>query len=426
MNNVITMIPAYRFCVYELKIQKNRELSICRMIVLKNRKGHIVCFTGLEQFSYPYTGQNPKIQVRQKQELHYICKALNHIFRFNRVDKISDITAEMVFLFFEHYCTCPKDKLGEYVRTQQSMDKCVRHVTSFFCNVADAFSTKINVDDLMIKEETKANRHSHRIINRFVPRYVPKRPHSYDDPLLRDMPLAASERLVELAYAHDPMIAFGIVLQLCAGLRPSCVTNMRQPDSPVSPVRCFRISRIGTAISGIEIDLTHEYVLRSDGVSVGRIKKERTVEVYKRFLPELYNAYCFHLDHLKNILCEEQYKPMFIGRNGKAMTYNTYANRVKKLVYGPLKDELIQSSDPDLAAFAQNLDSSRWAPHTLRHCFSVRLVLENMDVAQLQFYRGDSSPESAITYIANKGALTKTVQKQHEKVIEELKKTNRR
>ena len=75
------------------------------------------------------------------------------------------------------------------------------------------------------------------------------------------------------------MIAFGIALQLYAGLRPSCVTNMRQPDSPVSPVRCFRISRIGTAISSMEIDLTHEYVLRSDGVSVGRIKKERNIDL---------------------------------------------------------------------------------------------------------------------------------------------------
>ena len=423
---VIPFTQAYQFHVYKHKIQKNRELSIYRMIVLKNREGRIVCFTGLEQFSYPYSGQKSKIKVRQKQELHYICKALNHIFLFNRIDKISDISAEMVFSFFEHYCNNPKDKLGEYMRTQPSIDKCVRHVTAFFCNLADAFPTKLNVEDLMIKEETKANRHSHRIVNRFVPRYVPKRPHSYDDPLLRDMPLAAAERLVELAYAHDPMIAFGIALQLYAGLRPSCVTNMRQPDSSVSPVLCFRISRIGTAISGMEIDLTHEYVLRSDGVSVGRIKKERTVEVYKGFLPELYNAYCFHLDHLKNIPCEEQYKPIFIGRNGKAMTYNTYANRIKKLVYGPLKDELTQSNDPVLSAFAQNLDFRRWAPHTLRHCFSVRLVLENMDVAQLQFYRGDSSPESAITYIANKGALTKTVQKQHEKVIEELKKTNRR
>ena len=87
----------HEFHVYEHKIQKNRELSTYRMIVLKNREGRIVCFTGLEQFSYPYSGQKPKIKVRQKQELHYICKALNHIFLFNRIDKISDISAEMVF-----------------------------------------------------------------------------------------------------------------------------------------------------------------------------------------------------------------------------------------------------------------------------------------------------------------------------------------
>lgn len=112
--------------------------------------------------------------------------------------------------------------------------------------------------------------------------------------------------------------------------------------------------------------------------------------------------------------------PMFVGRNGKAMTYNTYASRVKNLVYNYLKPELYNSPNPQLSAFAHLLDSYRWAPHTLRHCFTVRLVLEGLDVAQVQYYRGDASPESAITYIAGKGELMKQVESVHQDSIETL------
>ena len=300
------------------------------------------------------------------------------------------------------------------------MDNCVRHISSFFANLAESFPMKYKPGDLMCYEETKASRHSQRIVRRYFPRYQPKRPHSYDDNLLRDMPLAAAARLVQLATIHDPMIAFGIILQLSAGLRPSCVTNIRREDSPVSTMPGISMSYIGSAVSGIKLDLTHEYVLRSDGVSVGRIKREREVMVYKEFIEEVVTAYRYHLRLLANTHCEEQYKPMFVARNGKAMTYSNYAKRVKRLVYTYLKPELYDSEDPILSSFAHALDSRRWAPHTLRHCFTVRLVLEGLDVAQVQMYRGDSSPESAIAYVKSKGELERQVRFAHQKAIEEM------
>ena len=272
----------------------------------------------------------------------------------------------------------------------------------------------------MVYKEFKASKHSHRVIRRYCPRYIPKRPHSRDARLVRDMPLKAVQRLIELARIHDPMVAFGIVLQVSAGLRPSCVTNMRQNGSPICATPCIRISYRGSGISNIEIDLTHEYVLRSDGVNTGKIKRERTVALYKGFIPEFMKAYILHQQLLANAPCEEQYMAMFVGRNGKAMTYNTYSSRVKNLVYNYLKPELKNSPDPQLSAFAHLLDSYRWAPHALRHCFTVRLVLEGLDVAQVQYYRGDTSPESAIAYVAGKGELMKQVASAHQDAIETL------
>lgn len=418
--SVVNLSGDYRYCIYEHKIQKRGELSSYRMVVLKNEYNRIVCYTGLEQFAYPYTGQKPKIAVRRKAELAYICKALNYIIVHNRVGRIADITNEMVFDFYDHYCNTPKRESTEIMLSQQSMGNCVRYVSSFFANMAMTYETKIRVEDLMVYEETKANRHSQRIVRRYYPRYVPKRPHSWDTKLLRDMPLEAAYRLVELAMNYDPMIAFGVVLQLYAGLRPSCVVNMRQTGSPVSATPCIRFSYIGSAVSGIKIDLMYEYILRSDGVSVGRIKKERIVSVYQPFIPQIVCAYRVHMDLLSRMECEVAYMPMFIGSNGKAMTYNTYTKRVKRLVYDYLKPELYNSEDPMMAAFAHLLDSYSWGPHALRHVFTVQLVLEGLDVAQVQFYRGDSSPESALTYMANKGELLRKIEGVHSVAIEGL------
>lgn len=418
---IIPFSGEYRFGVYAHKVCRHDELEVYRFIVLKNRDNFVVSFTGLEQFSYPYTGQLPPISVRQKQELVYICRALNYFVEQRKVNRLADITTDMIIDYFDLYCSMPKRNSTEVMRSQQSLDNCVRAVSFFFGNLAQAYLTKIHINELLLQEERKVNRKSHRVIRRYIPRYVPKRPHSWEVKQLRDMPIKAARRLLELAWIYDPMVAFGIALQLYAGLRPGCVVNMRQNGSPLSPIDCIRFSYTGSAISGIEIDLTHEYVLRSDGVSVGKIKKERVVRVYKPFIPDLVMAYQRHMRILANTSFESQYMPMFVGAAGKAMTYDTYARRVKRLVYEHLKSELYSATDPMLTSFAHLLDSYPWNPHTLRHCFTVQLVLEGLDVAQLQYYRGDKSPESALTYIAGKGQLMQQVEKVHEKAIAGLR-----
>ena len=51
MGEIINFGSSYRFAVYEHKIQKRKELSAVRMIVLKNQDNRIVAFTGHEAFS---------------------------------------------------------------------------------------------------------------------------------------------------------------------------------------------------------------------------------------------------------------------------------------------------------------------------------------------------------------------------------------
>ena len=57
--------------------------------------------------------------------------------------------------------------------------------------------------------------------------------------------------------------------------------------------------------------------------------------------------------------------------------------------------------------YGQLLYENKLGPHALRHFFSVQLALMGEDVAGLQYWRGDSNPESALLYLQNKGDLIK-------------------
>ncbi len=147
-------------------------------------------------------------------------------------------------------------------------------------------------------------------------------------------------------------------------------------------------------------------MLRSDGVKCGGIKKERRQRVYPTFIPAFCKVYEFHKKLLK---CgfEQNYCPMFVGRGGMAMTYFDYRSRFKSLITEYVRPALLQHKDPECRLYGQLLYENNLGPHSMRHFFTVQLVLMGEDVAGLQYWRGDSNPESSLKYLQNKGDLIK-------------------
>ena len=391
----------YRFAVYEAEIlNKNNELFTYRFIVIKNEYNLVISFTGLEKYSGKYTSRQRFIESREKHELEYICKVLNYLlftkYSLYKVDKVSQITKDMIFDFFEHYRSKCIGK-GRFPG-QQSVNKCIRVVT---------------------EEWYKRNEKSDKIFKIYTPVYRKKSLEKTKMPLLRDIPFKALSMLINEAYIHDPDIAFAIIAGSCAGVRPGEAMNIRREDSPLGPG--IKLEYIGIRINRIEIDLTHEYLLRSDGKKTGKIKKERIVTVYPALMAEFLNAYKKHLYFCKDREYEKEYGPMFINRDGKAMTYKTYLQRFQNLVRNHLRPQLLKSEDPQLQIFGQRLLTQDLSPHALRHYFSVILAL-NEDISQIMFYRGDSSPESALDYFQNKGELIRAAGFAHEEALEGLVK----
>lgn len=408
------------FSVYSQKVCNKGELSVIRHIVIRNEIGLVIHFTGLELCVGPYTAQLPKIGVRTSSDLVYVCQAINDILDVENIQSLSEITNEMVFAYLQRLCDRPKRSCDETYLSKQYLLKATKIVSFFFANLAYIVpASKIIPEELLRVEYYKRNRQASRLTKCYVPAFLPKRHHSYDRELLRDIPLKAVERLVQLAVIHDPMIAFAIVVQITTGLRPGEVMNLRQNASPLSNVDCVKITYEGTQPIDIKIDLTREYVLRSDGVSTGKIKKERQVTVFGAFIGEFHQAYLHHCKILEKYSCEAEYMPMFVAK-GKAMTYQTYLRRLRSLITKYLQPELINSPNPLLAAYGHKLENCSFSPHTLRHAFTVRLVLEGLDYAQVMFYRGDSSPESALAYLQQKQELEEKLTGSHSSVIAAL------
>ena len=68
---------------------------------------------------------------------------------------------------------------------------------------------------------------------------------------------------------------------------------------------------------------------------------------------------------------------------------------------------MLASNDPQIVNYGHLLQKTHINPHILRHWFSVRLALYGEDVAGLMYWRGDTSPESALPYVTDKSELEK-------------------
>lgn len=198
-----------------------------------------------------------------------------------------------------------------------------------------------------------------------------------------------------------------------AGLRPSEACNVRREDSPLGPGLRFEF-RNGE-LYNVFIDLEKELVLRSDLVSVGRIKKERTQQVYVNFLSPFYDCYRVYMSYMEGKKYEAEFGALTVNRDGKAMTYESYIKAFQKVVKECIP-EMVASNNPEVVNYGHLLMEKTISPHIFRHWFSVKVTLDGADVAQLLFWRGDKSPESALTYISDKGDL----QKQYERVSDEV------
>ena len=245
------------------------------------------------------------------------------------------------------------------------------------------------------------------------------------DQLFRDMPIAIADRFLKMSEIYAPDLSFPIVLQLYGGLRSGEVCNVRRKESNMGPGIILSSLKLqdknGNSyfeVKSFQIDLTKEYVMRSDGKPVGKIKRKRYVSIYGPFVNVVSRYYFKHLKLVDDKICDP-IKPMFPCKNKNcksgiyyAMNKRNYIERVKRLFFNKVLPSLQNDADPDLSRFYYQMRQHTWGPHSFRHWFTVFLLYCGVDdVVTLQDLRGDKVPQSAETYLKRKGVLMRTYKK---------------
>lgn len=409
MGEIIEMNPpekVQRYAVYSVRNSTEEGLLYIRsFIVIKNDYDVITRFTNLQDFAGVYEKHTYRPLTADPQgKLYFVVAMLNHVVvahgSENGVKHVFEITKPMLSEFFDHYAM---EELpdGGY-RSQERVERCISVVTQFFYNLTKKFGghMKIRKNELYV-EHTFITKNGSQIVRK-VPDFqatgIPDQ-----DGIFRDLPTKALEILMPMAFRYAPDIAFAVCLQAFAGLRAGEAMNVRQVDSPYGPGIIF--TEAGGQVRNIRIDLKKELVLRSDGVETAMIKKERMQNVYPAFVPTVFMAYRLHMAYLKNVTFEKEYAPMFVNSRGMAMSYESYRQKFKMLINEHLRPELVKSRDPDLKIYGQMLYENELGTHSLRHWFTVQLVLRGEDIGTIQSFRGDRNPETAFWYLQNKGEL---------------------
>lgn len=389
------------FGVYQHDLTTLKGTFITRYFIVLKVNNRIYRFTNFSNYAITYE-QNDKdvqcIQSSDKNMYWIIAKFLNYcFFEKQYIKSLDSLTLEMVQNFFYDY-SFPNNREP---LEKDTVKRTLKYIMSFLENLSKEKIINFKKDDIyQIKEVYSYKFHTYNDVKK--PKFIVYFSNKKKDIIYRDMPIRAFQIIVKRASSHHIRILMLIALCAYAGLRPSEALNVVMENSPLGPGIIFDF--INGRVASITIDISEERAIRSDLKSVGKIKRERFVNVYSKYVSYLYEIYKYYLTATKNNKRDARYMALTVDRNGNAMTYDTYRKEFNKLITEciPL---FLGSNDPKTVHFGQMLLKKKIAPHIFRHYFTMSLVLNGCNVHEIMAYRGDGSPESAQTYIAHKSEI---------------------
>lgn len=408
-------MPDFKFAVYEHNVVFEGNILRRQFIVLKDEDGNIVRWTDFHKYARAGKKSVAKSILSDSGKRCYsVVKLLNFVF-FGKyhISRLTDITVEMVRDFLNAYglCKLPEDTEKTF-RNENTVKVCVSHIIDFIdLFVRDYPDCKIRLDQLYVKErvfDKRKRRYVVKIVPTFEVNYKPS-----DKVIYRDITDGAFIIILSQIMANHKNILMLAACSAFAGSRPSESCNVRRADSKLGPGIRFNI--VDGDVEDVYIDLTKEIPLRSDLVNVGRIKKHRTAKVYPSFIEPFMDCYNVYMKYIEGKKYETDFGALTNTSSGKAYTYRNYYNKFQKVVKECIPI-MLASDDPKTVNYGMLLQERNISPHILRHWFSMKLALYGEDVAGLMNWRGDKSPESALTYLQNKSELVK----EYEKVSNEV------
>ena len=396
---------AIRFTVYEHTLTlETGELIARKFIVLKNEEDIIIGWTNFHRFIRSYKKRaTHKITEDGGKRANYICLFLNFVFFGDyHIKSLTDIRFEMVRDFLQAY---GNGTVGSAKRRRENttVEACIRAIFDFIDAINDRYpDCGICTSDQLFKTVEVRDKKG-LIRNKKVPNFEVNA-ESSPRKIFRDLPEKVFPIMMDHIITYHKNILMLVALSAFAGLRPSEACNVRREDSVLGAG--IRFSIINGEIYDITVDITQELQLSCTCKNIGKIKKERVQRVYPAFRKVFYECYQAYMEYLEGKPYDAEYGPLSLNSRGDAMSYATYRNEFKKVV-AELIPILKENPDPEVQFYAVQLEQNELGPHIMRHWFSSMLALFGEKEAGLQYWRGDSSPESALIYLQDKYDLTK-------------------
>lgn len=361
-----------------------------------------------------------------KDSVRRVCKFLTyalfkHYGRY-KAKRITDIPFQSAVDYLNEYSRM-KNSMGDYP-SRQSVEKERYAICHFMKNLKEKrsdYDEHFYVKKVSV-ESTSAKKLIGKKRSRAVWEYEIQAVYlgNSSKGLLRDIPQKAIPILLRAVKREEPDLVLALLLQLCAGIREGEIVNIRRANS-IYP-NGIRYVKENGRFTSFEVDLTREYVLRSDGKKTGQIKIKRKQTVYPIFLEVIQEAYEEHLKMINEKYLEPE-APLFVNssinaKTGKRMAISkqSYCKKIVNIMREIVLPELLRSDDIELKVYGMMLNESNWGLHAFRHWFTVQLVLNGEDINGIAFWRGDSSLETAFAYLQNKGEIMRLYEKASEEV----------
>ncbi|MCQ2499801.1 MAG: hypothetical protein MJ117_00470 [Lachnospiraceae bacterium] len=396
-----------KFTVYNHNlVYGNNQLAIKKFIALSRTDGTLQ-FTNFHRYVANPDRKVKKFNENTNNRPVFVCKFLNYAFFTKGISSLSDLTVDIGNDFLNAYGMHELPDDDEYVRrSRETVKRCVDVIRDFYINLANdkRSGCRIKPDDLYTRRP--ARNKQGRAYEKKVPVFNVEYIENVKAPIYRDMPNKAFSLLLDhIAENHTDLLGL-VALQAFAGLRPSEACNVRRMDSPLGPGIMMKESM--GRLAGVTIDLREELNLRSDLLHVGSIKKERTAKVPDIFLKAFRETYDLYMKYMEGRPYEAEYGAFSVNKQGRAITYNNYYSRFRSIISGEMIPIYLNSGDEELVLYGQTLMENSLSPHVFRHWYTCQLVLSGInEPGVLMDYRGDTSPESALSYINAKGELEK-------------------
>lgn len=387
----VEKIKNFRFEWKRLTIIENEGLERHFMfIVLVNQtnKKMKVCGYSTYFFGELMSNRIETLEYHAKIIVLFLNYVMFEKYESYQIKDITELEIEHGNNFLRDYL---QGRIGNENKTQETVDKAGRILTRFYFHLTKTmggmkYLQKSDFYVGTILKQKKVEEYVESIFITLDSLYIPPQ-------RIKHIPIDIFQEMLDVCDDFYPHLKLALCLQAFGGLRSGEVCNVTRYNT--------NYSMYHNDMGWFTIDLRFKVQMRTDGKNVGGIKKPRVQPIHPIFLSVFQAVWKEHMKLIEGL--DNPYGAIFLNRDHEAMLQSSYDVFFKKIITIVIQ-RLSHKADFKSSSQAKMLMSGRIGTHVLRHFFTQFLNRMSKDTlkspVELAYWRGDSSLDTAISYLA--------------------------